>query len=104
MLTLTLSGPHGGHGGGHGGGHHGGGHHGGGHHHGGGGWRHGGGGWRRGGGWYPGYYNYGPEVVVVPPLNNCQFTIQMPTGEQIVVTGSCPVALTGPVKAMITPL
>lgn len=76
-----------------GGGHH---HH---HHGGGGGFRR----WRGGGGWWPAY-NYGPEIVVVPPANNCQFTIKMPTGEQIIVTGACPVALTGPVQAMIAPL
>jgi len=40
----------------------------------------------------------------VPPLNNCQFTIKMPTGEQIIVTGTCPVRITGPVVATIAPL
>jgi hypothetical protein len=40
----------------------------------------------------------------VQPQNNCQFTIKMPTGESIIVTGVCPVAITGPVVATIAPL
>jgi hypothetical protein len=40
----------------------------------------------------------------VQPSRNCQFTIKLPTGEQLIVMGVCPVALTGPVAAVITPL
>jgi hypothetical protein len=61
--------------------------------------------YRRGGGWWPNYYSYGPDVIVVqPPARDCQFTIKMPSGEQVIVTGPCPVAITGPVVATITPL
>lgn len=88
MLAFTLSGPHG-HGHGHGHGYHGGGY----------GYR----GRGPGRGWYP-YYNYAPEVVVVQPTNNCQFTIKMPNGTQVVVAGVCPVPITGPVVATIQPL
>lgn len=99
MLTITLSG------GGGGGGHHGGGGGGGGGHHGGGGGGyHYGGGRGPGRGWYPSY-NYAPEVVVVQPaVRDCQFTIRLPTGEQVNVIGPCPVGITGPVVAMIRPL
>lgn len=56
------------------------------------------------GGWWPNYYAYGPDVVVVQPATNCQFTLRMPSGEQITVTGTCPVPITGPVVATIAPL
>jgi hypothetical protein len=66
------------------------------------GFRRGGGG---GGGWWPNYYGYGPDVVVMqPPMNDCQFTIQMPSGERVIVTGVCPMPIYGPVTATIRPL
>jgi hypothetical protein len=111
MLAMTLTGPGGGGGHGGGGGGHGGGGHpgGGGGHPGGGGFHPGGGGFRRGGwgpggGWWPNYYGYGPDIVVVQPTTNCQFTIKMPSGETVTVTGTCPVPITGPVVATIAPL